>query len=150
MAKEKVQLLAYIDARAVQARLDAVVGPFGWSTTFRAGPGGGIICRLELVMPETGEWVSKEDGAENTDIEAVKGGVSDAFKRAAVNWGVGRYLYSLDTPWVKVEPAGDIYVNYYDKKTKASLRGYCSKPRLPQWASPEAWPPLASAEVSDG
>jgi hypothetical protein len=52
------------------------------------------------------EWLWKADGAGDTDVEAEKGALSDAFKRAAVRWGVGRYLYGLPSPWVEVEPAG--------------------------------------------
>ena len=47
--------------------------------------------------------MEKTDGAENTDYEPVKGGLSDAMKRAASQWGIGRYLYKLGTPWVDVE-----------------------------------------------
>lgn len=43
------------------------------------------------------------DGAENTDIEPVKGGLSDAYKRAAVKWGIGRYLYDMEAAWVDVD-----------------------------------------------
>jgi len=52
------------------------------------------------------EWIWKADGAGDTDVEAEKGAISDAFKRAAVKWGVGRYLYDLDSPWVALEPSG--------------------------------------------
>src|SRR5690606_17516766 len=45
-------------------------------------------------------------GAGNTDVEADKGGISDAFKRAAVKWGVGRYLYGVESPWVKIVKRG--------------------------------------------
>ena len=38
-------------------------------------------------------WVTKSDGAEDSTIEAVKGAYSDSFKRAAVKWGIARYLY---------------------------------------------------------
>jgi hypothetical protein len=50
--------------------------------------------------------VTKFDGAENSDIEPIKGGLSDSFKRAASAWGVGRYLYDLDGIWVEIEPKG--------------------------------------------
>ena len=56
-----------------------------------------------------GGWVAKADGAGDTAHEAEKGGISDAFKRAAVQWGVGRYLYRLESPWVAIEPAGKSY-----------------------------------------
>ena len=46
-----------------------------------------LSCRIE------GEWVTKADGADDTNIEAAKGGISDSLKRAAVLLGIGRYLY---------------------------------------------------------
>ena len=48
----------------------------------------------------------KADGAGDTAVEADKGALSDAFKRAAVRWGVGRYLYGMPSPWVGIEKQG--------------------------------------------
>lgn len=87
--------LAYIDARAVYDRLDDVVGQHRWQTRFETGPNGGTIAGIGIET-EPGNWVWKWDGAENTKIEEVKGGLSDSVKRAGVQWGIGRYLYKLD------------------------------------------------------
>lgn len=102
--KTKGMALAYIDSRDVQERFDAVLGPANWQ---RRHPhvGGTTTCEIDVWCDERG-WVTKTDGAGDTDVEAEKGSLSDSFKRAAVNWGVGRYLYSLDAPWVELEPAG--------------------------------------------
>src|SRR5690606_39028946 len=54
----------------------------------------------------TTEWVTKFDGAENTAVEAVKGGLSDSMKRAAAQWGIGRYLYTLESVWVPLDERG--------------------------------------------
>jgi hypothetical protein len=54
--------------------------------------------------------VVKSNGAGDTDVEGPKGALSDAFKRAAVLWGIGRYLYSLESPWVALEARGRSYV----------------------------------------
>src|SRR5690606_35602811 len=62
---------------------------------------GRTICKLGINVD--GAWVWKSDGAGDTQVEAEKGGISDAFKRAAVKWGIGRYLYDLDAPWVPCE-----------------------------------------------
>ena len=86
-------VLAYVTNRAVMDRLDAVVGAGNWKNEFKASPNGGIICKLSIKIDD--EWIAKEDGAENTKVEAVKGGLSGAMKRAAVQWGIGRYLYNL-------------------------------------------------------
>jgi len=125
-----VLVLCYVQARAIQNRLDDTVGPFGWSTSYAAGPDGGVICRLSIKDPETGEWVTKEDGAENTDIEAVKGGISSALKRAGSVWGIGRLLYKLPTHWLTL--TDDRSGHYH--KTKSGDVKYWVAPRLPDWA----------------
>lgn len=101
--KTKGMALAYIDARDVMERLDTVVGPGGWQDRYEIH-GARTICTLSLRIGD--EWVAKSDGAGDTDVEAEKGALSDAFKRAAVKWGVGRYLYALDAPWVEIEAFG--------------------------------------------
>jgi hypothetical protein len=94
--------LAYIDARTVMDRLDNVCGPENWQNNYLFGPGSSLICNLGIKMPN-GEWVWKADGAGATDIEAEKGAMSDALKRAAVRFGVGRYLYDLEGPKVQMD-----------------------------------------------
>lgn len=90
--------LSYIDARSVMARLDEVVGPANWQDSYR-WEGNRTICRIEINID--GEWIGKEDGSGDSNFEAEKGGISGAFKRAAVKWGIGRYLY--DVPEVRAE-----------------------------------------------
>ena len=82
--------LVYIDARDVMNRLDEVFGVGGWQAHYEQ-VGGRMICRLMCLV--NGHWITKCDGAGDTDIEGDKGGISDALKRAAVLWGIGRYLY---------------------------------------------------------
>lgn len=96
------QAVAYVTNRAIQARLDDVVGPFGWKNEYREWHGSAQICGISIWCSDRDGWVTKWDGAENTDIEAVKGGLSDSMKRAAVQWGIGRYLYEEDAVWVDV------------------------------------------------
>lgn len=122
--KNKALALAYITSRAVMDRLDEVIGPEDWCDEYRPGPDGGVICGLSLRID--GEWITKWDGAENTEFEAIKGGLSDAFKRAGYKWGIGRYLYRLESVWVPCEQHG---------KT-VSLK---STPPLPSWALPNEW-----------
>jgi hypothetical protein len=102
--KSKGLALCYVDARAVMDRLDSVCGPDGWQCNYSAAPGNAIICNLGVLI--AGDWIWKADGAGATDVEGEKGMLSDALKRAAVRWGVGRYLYDLKSPWVELEPAG--------------------------------------------
>jgi hypothetical protein len=131
-------LLAYIDARCAFDRFDEVIGPAKWRNSYQQGPIGGVLCRIEVLVD--GEWVGKEDGADGTHIEATKGGYSDAFKRAAVVWGAGRYLYSLPTGWHNIKkghsPAGavNVYRKADQRKGTPEVKGYCVRPQLPQWA----------------
>jgi hypothetical protein len=91
----------YIDARTVMDRLDSVVGVDGWTDDYTFLDHGSVLCRLSVRI--NGEWVSKEDtGSESEQPDAgdrLKAAVSDALKRAAVKFGVGRYLYSLPKRW---------------------------------------------------
>jgi len=113
--------LAYVDSRSFMDRLDAVLGPDLWHDEYKAGPNGGILCGLSIKI--NGEWVTKWDGADNTQFEGVKGGISDSFKRACVKWGIARYLYAFPMQWVAVKPVGKGYV----------LAG---TPIFPKWAIP--------------
>ena len=103
----RAQVLAYIDARAVQDRLDAVVGCGNWS--FDWSP---IVSDNGEVMVAKGTLtiygVSKSDAGSASNFEQSLGAVSHCFKRAAVQWGIGRYLYSLPVAWVTVERGGRI------------------------------------------
>ena len=91
------KFLAYLNARDVMQRLDDVVGPTFWSDSYEETPSGRVMCCIDIMIHDSkgGRWVSKCDGAGDTTIEGAKGAISDAFKRAAVKWGIGRYLYDL-------------------------------------------------------
>ena len=107
--KSKGLAMAYVDSRAVQQRFDEVCGPADWRNEFREGPGGGVLCGISVRVDRedgTAEWVTKWDGADNSQVEAVKGGLSGSMKRAAVQWGVGRYLYEIPSPWVRLDDRG--------------------------------------------
>ena len=82
----KAQMLVYIDARDVQDRLDEVCG-MNWSNDFKE-VNGRLVCNLTI------NGVTRADGAGDTDFEGEKGGLSDALKRSAVLFGIGRYLYN--------------------------------------------------------
>lgn len=121
--------LAYITNRAIMERLDDVCGPTNWRNDYREAPAGGVLCGLSIRVGD--EWVTKWDGAENTDMEAVKGGLSGAMKRAAVQWGIGRYLYDLPEGWATISDSG----RYYGK-TKDGDVFHWDPPALPEWALP--------------
>lgn len=103
--KKKGIALAYLDARDVMERLDEVCGT-GWQCRY-SHVGERTCCEISINVD--GAWLTRSNGAGDTDVEAEKGAFSDAFKRAAVLWGVGRYLYGLQSPWVELEPAGKSY-----------------------------------------
>lgn len=104
---ERAQVVAYVDARDIQNRLDAVVGMGGWSFTW------------EPIVVEGGELrvakgsltifgVTREDVGAASNYEPSKGAVSDALKRAAVGFGIGRHLYDLPAVWVTLDDKGRI------------------------------------------
>lgn len=133
--KTKGIALAYIDSREVTKRLDDVCGLGGWQD--RLNPvDAGFICEIDIKIDDN--WVTKSNAAGNTKVEPIKGGASDAFKRAASTWGVGRYLYYLPVIWVTIKPAGRSYE-------------LAEIPELPEWAQPghntERWEDIAELEA---
>jgi hypothetical protein len=117
----RLLILPYVTNRAIQQRLDDVVGPDRWSNAYLPGPQGGVLCTITIAT-DSGP-VSKTDGADNTDIEAVKGGLSDAMKRAAVQWGIGRYLYSLPKYFVSEDKKGSGYYKGFGRFSPPKLNG---------------------------
>ena len=117
--KKRGIAVPYVTNRAIQARLDDVVGPDGWYNEYkpwhRAGQKDAQICGISICFPEKG-FITKWDGAEDTDIEPVKGGLSDSMKRAAVQWGIGRVLYSMDVVWVNIEKQGKSWIIPKDQR----------------------------------
>lgn len=131
---DKVQVLAYLDSRDVMYRLDKVCGAENWRDEYKEAPDGGVLCGLSIRCKE--EWVTKWDGAENTNVEGVKGGLSDSFKRAAVKWGIGRYLYYLGTTYAPLQDQGEY--SHYNKETKQYK--YWNRPTLPPSFLPDTTP----------
>ena len=146
----KGMAMAYIDARAIANRLDEVVARNmidGWSVDYRPidmgtvkrqrrgfdteEPIKGFICAITLYTG--GEKYTREDGANLTDFEAFKGGLSGAFKRAASAWGIGRYLYDLPVTWAPIDNWGNVV----------------RKPNLPLWALPEGYVQPQEPEMSN-
>ncbi len=98
--------LAYIDARDVMERLDKAVGEHNWQCRYPLSDAGLLICEIGIRASvfDAGEgWIWKANGAGDTQVEAEKGKASDAFKRAAVLWGVGQYLYKIPFQWGKLK-----------------------------------------------
>lgn len=97
---------AYIDARDVMDRLDEVVGGGDWWDSYSVLDAGCVACRLTLRISD--REVSKEDVGGPSDQKDVgdrlKAAFSDALKRAAVKFGIGRYLYALPMQWMDYDP----------------------------------------------
>jgi hypothetical protein len=103
--------LVYITNRAIMQRLDRLFpgrwkNEFkGWKTITKPKKDGTMktissqICGISIFDDDLKEWITRWDGAEDTDFESIKGGLSDSMKRSAVQWGIGRYLYNADEHW---------------------------------------------------
>ena len=114
-SKDKTRGMAvpYVTNRAIQTRLDEVCGPDNWYNDFKPWHANGKkesqLCGIAIHFEGRG-WITKWDGAEDSDIESIKGGLSDSMKRAAVQWGIGRVLYNMDSVWVDIEQVGSSFV----------------------------------------
>lgn len=98
--------MAYIDARVVMDRLDDVLGVDGWQDEYQVLADNSVMCQLRCRFGS--EWVVKTDVGSPSEQpdggDRMKAAVSDALKRAAVKFGVGRYLYRLASQWVDYDP----------------------------------------------
>ena len=96
----KVNLFLYKDARVDMKVLDELFTPMGWKRTHKL-IGDRLYCQVEVWDAEKKEWICKEDVGVESNTEAEKGQASDSFKRACVNWGIGRELYTA--PRISIE-----------------------------------------------
>jgi hypothetical protein len=96
----------YVDARVVMDRLDEVLGVAGWQDEYQFLPDGSVSCKLSCLVNE--HWVTKMDVGGQSDQpdegDRHKAAVSDALKRTAVKFGIGRYLYRFPQQWVDYDP----------------------------------------------
>lgn len=90
-------LLLYIDARCAQAILDETVGAMNWQ---RLHTRDNANCIVSIWDDDKKQWVPKEDTGTTSNAEKEKGIASDSFKRACVNWGIGRELLSAPVIWI--------------------------------------------------
>lgn len=115
--------MAYVNARAVMDRLDDVLGVDGWEDRYTFLPSGSVYC--ELTIQVNGVEVTRSDvgspSEQPDESDRIKAAVSDALKRAAVKFGVGRYIYRLPAQWVDYDPV---------------KKQIIAPPSLPDWARP--------------
>lgn len=118
-------LLLYKDARVDMDILDETVGPMNWK---REHLRDNANCVVSIYDEDKQEWVSKEDTGKESFSEAEKGLASDSFKRACVNWGIGRELYT--SPSIFIFPRKDMakkgkdgeFFKYKDEKYTTKTR----------------------------
>ena len=94
-------ILLYKDARCDMNILDETVGPARWQRSHEL-INGNLFCNVGISIPrgEFSDWVWKQDVGTESNTEKEKGQASDSFKRACVNWGIGRELYTAPFIWV--------------------------------------------------
>ncbi|WP_291426609.1 single-stranded DNA-binding protein DdrA [Deinococcus sp.] len=118
--RSRALMLGHIDARAVQDRLDAIC-PDAWSFELEvvAGTSHPVVKGRLTVL-----GVSREDIGEagEGELGTLKAASSDALKRCAVQFGIGRYLYDLPKQWAD-----------WDDSKRAPKQ----PPELPEWARPD-------------
>lgn len=139
--KSKGIALFYLDSREVQKRLDEVCGIDGWRSEMQETTEG-VLCTISIRMPN-GEWVSRTDGGEKSQVAPFKGACSDALKRAAAQFGIGRYLYYVPNSWHSLLNDGKIFADIDSVRDS-----------LPEWALPnkqiEDWEEIAIKEFKYG
>jgi len=144
--------LAYVDARVIQDRLDDVLGVMGWQDSYKVLPDGSVMCRLRLKIGE--QWITKVDvGGQSEQPDGgdrTKAAFSDALKRAAVKFGVGRYLYRVPQQWCDydthkrqfVRPPTVPTATLPARKKEAAPKPAPTKPKLAAHAMPANGPDL--------
>jgi len=103
----KALAIAYIDVRLIEDRLDEVLGAENWQDDYDILPDGSVTCKLRVNLG--GQWITKMDVGSPSEQpdggDRLKAAFSDALKRTAVKFGIGRYLYRLPAQWVDYDPA---------------------------------------------
>lgn len=110
-----ITLLLYKDARVDMTLLDESVGSMNWQRKHEFKDGK-LYCSVGIYDVDKKEWVWKEDVGIESNTEAEKGQASDSFKRACVNWGIGRCLYTAPFIYIKPLPKENmIYTKFFVK-----------------------------------
>lgn len=113
-----LSLLLFKDARVDQKILDETFTPFGWRRTHQSIDGN-LYCTVEVWDDDKQQWIAKQDVGTMSYSEKEKGQASDSFKRACVNWGLGRELYTAPFIWI---PAARVEIQKRNEKYMTSDR----------------------------
>ena len=114
ISEKGAQLLLYKDARCDMNILDETVGPMNWQRSHNRD---NANCVVLIWDEDKREWIGKEDTGTESNTEAAKGLASDSFKRACVNWGIGRELYTAPFIWIPAQKM-EIKESTFNGKTK--------------------------------
>ena len=137
--------MAYIDARLIQDRLDEVLGVENWEDGYKILADGSVMCRLRVKLGD--RWISKTDVGSPSEQpdggDRLKAAFSDALKRAAVKFGIGRYLYRLAAQWVDYDPVKKQIIQV----PQMPAFGLPKSKTPPPAAKPEAPKPAPQAEA---
>lgn len=105
-------LLLYKNARVDQTILDETVGQWNWQCKYYQVKNT-MVCSVGIYNEERKEWLWKDNGGDDDyQAEQVKAELSDAFKRACFNWGIGRELYYSPKIWVNQDGENDSKDHY--------------------------------------
>jgi hypothetical protein len=120
--RKRALVVAHVREHAIMERLDAVCGPENWRNKFGRGPNGGAVCGLSIRV--NGEWIVKWDTLEimpymktgSRPIQQVvdadqKPGIrrwGGGLRRAALLWGIGRYLSRIPNQWIPIDDNGGL------------------------------------------
>ena len=113
-----LSLLLYKDARVDQKILDEAFGMYGWERTHQSIEGN-LYCTVRIWDSEKAQWIEKQDVGTTSYTEKEKGQASDAFKRACVNVGIGRELYTAPFIWI---PSSKANIQKRDNRYTTSER----------------------------
>lgn len=111
-----ISLLLYKDARCDMIILDEEIGPENWQRTHSRD---NANCTVSIWDAEKEMWIPKEDTGTESFTEKEKGLASDSFKRACVNWGIGRELYTAPFIWV---PSSECIIK--ERQSNGKTTGY--------------------------
>lgn len=126
-SRQWYSLLLYKDARCDMSILDETLGSFGWQRDHKEIKGV-VYCGVGIVNPVSGQLIWKWDAGSESNTEKEKGEASDSFKRACVNWGIGRELYTspkmfVSENWEEIGKRRMLYVKTLTYKQGTRIIG---------------------------
>lgn len=124
--KPLATVMTYIDARQCMDLLDEYA-IYGWNRTHYTIDGK-VYCSVSINMPD-GSVQTRSDCGTESNTEKEKGQSSDSFKRACVNFGIGRFLYDLPIMYIDTDIVkGNNYPKLIDKNKQIikDLDKYCN------------------------